>query len=136
MRVRLLVALDKSKGLVREAEGSVVRIVVAGPDQPHVDEVMAMQCSARPDIYLRHVHLGVWVRMDKYAGGPFQSILESAHTLLTPDNTHSLIFVEPVKTATPFQWRSHTITVDNYLEVANSEGSNIQHHDTCSTIIL
>ena len=63
MRVRLQVALDKTRGLVREAEGTVVQVAVNLLDQPLVDHALDALGAQKPDIYLKHLPLGVWVRM-------------------------------------------------------------------------
>ena len=59
MRVRLLVALDKTRGLVREAEGTVVQVAVNPLDEPLVDHAFGALGARKPDIYLSHLPLGV-----------------------------------------------------------------------------
>ena len=110
MRVRLLVALDKTRGLAREAEGMVAQVAVNPLDQPLVDHAFGALGAQKPDIYLKHLPLGVWVRMDKYNGAPFQDTLQAAHATLLPSVTKSLVFVEPMKTMNPFKWRGHVVT--------------------------
>ena len=63
MRVRLLVPLDKRRGLVQEAEGDVVQVAVNPKDQARVDEAFAQDNPTDP-LYLEHVPLGLWVRFD------------------------------------------------------------------------
>lgn len=110
MRVRLMVALDKDRGLVREAEGVVVHVVINPLDQPLVDHAVGALGAKKPDIYLKHVPLGVWVRMDKYNEAPFQQKLQKVDAGLLPSVTDSLVFVESMKTIKPFKWRDHVVT--------------------------
>ena len=58
MRVRLLIALDKARGLVREAEGLVVHVAVNSLDQPLVDHARGALGAKKPDIYRKHLPLG------------------------------------------------------------------------------
>jgi hypothetical protein len=109
MRVRLLVAIDKTKGLVQEAEGVVVHVAVNPKDQARVDDAFADVAGQR-GVYLEHVPLGVWVRMDKYTGSPFKKELQEVDGDLTPSLTDSLVFVEPTQTLMPFKWRGHSVT--------------------------
>ena len=61
MKMRLLEALDVTKGLVKDAEGVFVDLVCHPLDQDHVDAAMA---SGAERIYLKHLPLGIWLRMD------------------------------------------------------------------------
>ena len=56
-------ALDLAKGLVKDSEGDVVHIVVNPLDQAMVDEA---ERNGADTIYLRHLPLGFWVKMEKY----------------------------------------------------------------------
>ena len=51
MPIRLMDALDLDKGLVKDAEGEIVRIVINPVDQPLVD---AAQAAGNRYVYLRH----------------------------------------------------------------------------------
>ena len=108
MRVRLLAPLHKSKGLVQDAEGTVVHVAVNPKDQAAVDEALAPD-SSKKEVYLKHVPLGLWVRFDKYVNSPFQQELGDADASLTAPLTQSLVFVEPSKPERPFKWRGYTI---------------------------
>lgn len=108
MKVRLLVPLDKQKGLVQEAEGVVVHVAVNPKDQARVDASFAQAAPTDP-LYLEHVALGLWVRFDKYTGAPFQRKLRQADATLTEPLTQSLVFVEPSSTMIPFKWRGHSV---------------------------
>ena len=108
MRVRLLVPLDKRRGLVQEAEGDVVHVAMNPKDQARVDEAFAQDNPTDP-LYLEHVPLGLWVRFDKYVGAPFQRELRQADSTLTEPLTQSLVFVEPSSTMFPFKWRGHSV---------------------------
>ena len=65
MHVRLLQHIDLARGLVKDAEGTVVHVEINPAD---ADEVESARHDRRP-AYLRHVPLGVWLRMAKYRGG-------------------------------------------------------------------
>ena len=109
MHVRLVVALEKTKGLVQEAEGIVVHIAENPKDQARVDAALA-DPTAQPHVYLEHVPLGIWVKMEKYTGAPFAKKLEGVDSNLTPSLTDSLVFIEPMKTVMPFKWRGHSVS--------------------------
>ena len=105
MWIRLLEALDLARGLVKDAEGRIVDIVVNPLDQDAVDAALrAGHCQ----VYLRHLPLGFWVRMEKYNGAPFRSILEGHDDTLTPDLTGPLVFIEP-RTSDPFIFRQYKV---------------------------
>ena len=106
MQIRLLEALDLVNGLVKDAEGRIVDVVVNPLDQDLVDEAFATGAS---QIYLRHLPLGFWVRMDKYKGAPFKQILEDHDDTLTAAVTESLVFIE-ARTSDPFVFRDHKVT--------------------------
>lgn len=106
MRVRLLAALDLRNGLVKDAEGEVVHVAVNPLDQREVDAAMA---SGGGVVYLRHPPLGIWVRMNKYTGAPFAKRLQRADASLDPEQTRSLVFVEP-RTSDAFVFRNHRVT--------------------------
>ena len=73
MKIRLLEALDVSRGLVKDAEGEVVHIACHPSDQDYVDAAMATGADA---IYLKHLPLGFWVKMDKYDSCPRADLLD------------------------------------------------------------
>ena len=98
MMIRLLEALDLANGLVKDAEGQIVDIVVNPLDQEAVDEAFANGAS---QIYLRHMPLGFWVRMETYTAAPFVDILEDHDGSLTSDVTKGLVFIE-ARTSEPF----------------------------------
>ena len=108
MRVRLLTPLDNQRGLVLEAEGVVIHVVVNPADQPRVDAAFA-QDSPKDPLYLEHVPVGLWVRFDKYTGAPFHRELLQADESLTENVMQSLVFVEPSRTLRPFTWRGHSV---------------------------
>jgi hypothetical protein len=105
MRIRLLEALDLANGLVKDAEGEVVHIVSNPLDQDEVDAAMS---SGADTIYLRHLPLGVWVRMGKYTGAPFCKTLLDQDDSLLPSHTQSLVFIEP-RTSKAFIFREHKV---------------------------
>jgi hypothetical protein len=107
MRVRFLAPLDKTKGLVQEAEGVVVHIAVHPQEQDSVDAAFA---SNAKQLYLTQVPLGLWLKMDKYTGAPFVQLLQDTDATLSPAVTDSLVFLAPTATVRPFKWRDHTIS--------------------------
>ena len=92
--------LDLANGLVKDAEGQIVDIVVNPLDQSAVDEAFANGAS---QIYLRHMPLGFWVRMETYTAAPFVDILEDHDGSLTSDVTKGLVFIE-ARTSDTFKW--------------------------------
>ena len=106
MRVRFLDALDLGSGLVKDAEGEVVHIAAHPLDQEDVDAAMA---TGGGTVYLRHLPLGLWVRMDKYTGAPFCKRLQRHADGLSPALTQSLVFVEP-RTSDAFDFRGYRVT--------------------------
>ena len=60
-------------------------------------------------VYLKHLPLGVWVLMDKYADAPFTRQLHEADGTLHAELTKSLVFVEP-RTSESFLFRGHRVT--------------------------
>ena len=106
MHIRLLEALDLVNGLVKDAEGQIVDVVVNPLDQDLVDEAFATGAS---QVYLRHLPLGFWVRMEKYKDAPFKRILEDHDDTLTAAVTESLVFIE-ARTSDPFTFRDHKVT--------------------------
>ena len=106
MRIRLLQALDHENGLVKDAEGDIVNVVVNPLDQIDFDAAIE---QGIPQVYLRHVPLGFWVRFDKYSRAPFGKHLCDCDPSLTPDRTASLVFIEPT-TSAAFKWREYTVT--------------------------
>ena len=106
MRIRFLEALDLEHGLVKDAEGDIVDIVINPLEQARVDE--ALQCCAER-IYLHHLPLGFWVKMEKYAESPFTNFLKQCDDTLGLEQTKSLVFVEP-RTSEPFVFRQYKVT--------------------------
>ena len=105
MRVRFLEALDLANGLVKDSEGEVVEIVVNPLDQDMVDEAAR---NGTDKVYLRHLPLGFWVKMEKYKHAPFGDLLEKHEQSLDRDRTKSLVFVE-ARTSEPFTFRTYKV---------------------------
>jgi hypothetical protein len=101
MKVRLLQTHGLGTGLVNDAEGEVVNIVLDSLDQAEVDADIA---SGADTIYLRHLPLGFWIRMVKYTRAPFCNALRQLDDSLLPSDTQSLVFIEPT-TSKPFVFR-------------------------------
>ena len=74
LQIRLLQALDLGNGLVKDAEGQIVDIVVNALDQDVVDSALA---DGAQQMYLKHLPLGFWVKMDKYTGSSCTELLEA-----------------------------------------------------------
>ena len=106
MHVRLLEALSINDGLVKDAEGEIVEIVVKPLEQDLVDDARA---SGSRLIYLRHLPLGFWVLMSKYRSAPFVSHLQDFDDGLIDSNTRSLVFIEP-RTSDAFNFRDFRVT--------------------------
>ena len=105
MQIRLLEALDLEHGLVKDAEGQIVDIVVNPLDQEAVDTAFANGLS---QIYLRHLPFGFWVRIEKYTAAPFKTILEEHDDSLTAASTESLVSIE-TRTSEPFEFTENKI---------------------------
>ena len=103
MRVRLLSAIDKKKGLVTGAAGTVVHIEVNPKDQDLVDAAFREDAPTEP-VYLRHVALGMYVRFDKYKGSPATRLLSNAVEPWPESFTDNLVFLEPSSTEQPFKF--------------------------------
>ena len=109
MRIRLLHHMfkyDRSRGLVKDAEGDVVKVVLDPREEEGVRNAIA---DGRSQIYLRYLPLGIWVRMCKYDSAPFCDTLEEHDARLASASTRSLVFVEP-KTAEPFLFRGFRVS--------------------------
>ena len=106
MRIRLLEALDFKNGLVKDAEGQIVHIVVDPQDQDDIDKA---ERDGEKRIYMKHLPLRFWVRMEKYSGAPFADDLERHDDSLTGDLTGPLVFIER-RTSEPFTFRSFRVT--------------------------
>ncbi len=91
MRVRLLETLDKERGLVKNAEGVVVRILHNPADDELVQEAWRNR-SQSPRIYLAHLPLGFLLKMDNYTSAPFSHVLADQSPQLTPAATCGLVF--------------------------------------------
>ena len=98
MRMRLLEALDVKKGLVKDAEVVLVDVVYHPLDQDHAEAAVA---SGAERVYLKHLPLGIWLRMDKYDQSPFAADELGA-------DSKRLVFVEP-KTSDIFLFRGHKV---------------------------
>jgi hypothetical protein len=96
MQIRLLEALNLAEGLVKDAEGQIVEVVVNPLDQGYTED--------DKQVYLRHLPLGFWVKMDKFKGSPCKAILEDHDDTLTSDVTESLVFIE-ARTSETFTFR-------------------------------
>ena len=105
MRIRLLEHLNVGRGLVKDAEGEVVHVAVNPRDEAEVDGAKAEKRPA----YLRYLPLGVWVRMDKYKGGPFGDKLAERDGTIDASDAARLVFIEP-QTSSPFDFRRHKVT--------------------------
>ena len=101
MRIRLLEALDVKHGLVKDAEGEVVHVACHPLDQDYVDAAMA---SGAEMIYLKHLPLGVWVKMDKYENCPSMEFLDGEQS---PAMRH-LVFIEP-QSSDVFMFRDYRV---------------------------
>ena len=106
MSLRLLSHLDLEQGLVKDAEGEVVHVVVNPADEGLVEAALA---AGKPHVYLKHVPVGFWVKMKKFGGAPFGDILEAAVDGLPRSAAESLVFLEP-HTSAPFKFRGHVVT--------------------------
>ena len=105
MKIRILPPHVLANGLVKDAEGEVVNIVINPLDQEEVDGDIASEADT---IYLRHLPLGVWVRMAKYTKAPFCKALRQMDDSLLSIDTQSLVWMEP-RTSNPFCFRGHTV---------------------------
>ena len=110
MRVRLTEQLDKAHGLVKNAEGVVVRVEVDPRDQEAVDKAATDGAEPAQEIYLRHLPLGIWLRMDKYTNSPCATVLEKELPgAFAVEHTDSLYFLQPASTFMPFKWRGYAV---------------------------
>ena len=121
MRVRLLNAIDKKKGLVTGAAGTVVHIEVNPKDQDLVDAAFREDAPTKP-VYLRHVVLGMYVRFDKYKGSPATRLLSNADEPWPESFTDNLVFLEPSSTEKPFKW-----SYSNSHYLVHRVGWNLTH---------
>jgi len=108
MHVRLTDSLCKDNGLVKNAEGIVVRIEVDAHDEDRMLEAFA-DPAAHPVVYLTQVPLGVWLKMEKYDEAPFIDLLTGAGHLAHAE-AESLVFLGPTTTLMPFKWREYKVT--------------------------
>ena len=106
MKVRLTESLCKEKGLVKDAEGIVKRIVVH-PDDEEMAARAFKEVSSGNDtrVYLTQVPLGIWLRMDKYDEAPDAEHIAESTNLASAD-VQSLLFLEPTKTMMPLHGAS------------------------------
>ena len=82
----------------------VVDLVYHPLDQDHVDAAMA---SGADTIYLKHLPLGIWLRMDKYDQSPFVNDDLGA-------DAKRLVLVEP-RTSDVFVFRGHQVKRTGFL---------------------
>ena len=68
--------LDKTRGVVKDAEGVVVRVEIDPRDQEAVDAATAAADAHEQGVYLRHMPLGIWLQLDKYTNSPCAKVLE------------------------------------------------------------
>ena len=110
MRVRLTEHLDKAHGLVKDAEGIVVRVEVDPRDQESVDAAAAAGAGKAREVYLRHLPLGIWLRMDKLTNSPCVEVLEEERPgMFDSTDTDSLYLLLPSSTILPFKWREYAV---------------------------
>ena len=64
MRFRLLDTIDKKRGLIEDAEGTLVHVAHNPADGELVAAAWAHRTAA-PRVYLRHFPLGLWLLMDE-----------------------------------------------------------------------
>jgi hypothetical protein len=105
MKIRILKPHVLGNGLGKDTEGEVVNIVINPLDQEEVDADIASEADT---IYLRHLPLGVWIRMAKYTRAPFCKALRQLDDSLLPCDTQSLVWME-LRTSHPFPFRGHTV---------------------------
>ena len=110
MRVRLTEHLDKAHGLVKDAEGIVVRVEVDPRDQESVDAAAAAGAGKAREVYLRHLPLGIWLRMDKLTNSPCVEVFEEERPgVFDSTDTDSLYLLLPSSTISPFKWREYAV---------------------------
>jgi len=107
MRVRLTESICKAKGLVKDAEGVVMKIVVHPQDEEMAAEAFNADTPGTT-VYLTHVPLGIWLQMDKYDEAPDVEHLAQA-TNLSDSDVQSLVLLQPTQTLRPFKWRQYQI---------------------------
>jgi len=103
MRVRLTESICKAKGLVKDAEGVVMRIEL----DPKDEELAANAFNAESPgamVYLTRVPLGIWLQMDKYDDATdVEHLAQTAN--LSDSDVQSLVLLPPTQTMMPFKWR-------------------------------
>ena len=110
MRIRLLEHLSLDKGLVKDAEGEVVHVAINPKDEGVVERAKADKGPA----YLRYLPYGVWVRMDKYKGGPCGKKLKELDDSIDAENAAGLVFIEP-QSSSPFDFRKYKVTRTGFV---------------------
>ena len=98
--------MDTSRGLVKDAEGVAVHIAVHADDQQKYDEALAAGVGV---VYLRHVPLGIWLRMGKYKSDSFGDCLVRQCSEMSQEHASRLVFVEP-RASAAFTFREYTVT--------------------------
>ena len=126
MRVRLLDHIDQQHGLVKDAEGTIVEVVVDGEaDQARVEDA---EGNHGAQVYLSRLPKGIWVRMDKYSDAPFADILQDHDDRLTKDLTGPLVFLEP-RASKAFKYHGK----DNISHEVTRTGFPISHAQVITT---
>ena len=126
MRVRLLDHIDQQHGLVKDAEGTIVEVVVDGEaDQARVEDA---EGNHGAQVYLSRLPKGIWVRMDKYSDAPFADILQDHDDRLTKDLTGPLVFREP-RASKAFKYHGK----DNIWHEVTRTGFPISHAQVITT---
>ena len=83
----------------------MVRVEVDPRDQEAVDAAAASGVGHAQEIYLRHLPLGIWLRMDKYTNSHCAKVLEEDQPgAFAAEHTDSLYWLQPTTTTKPFKW--------------------------------
>jgi len=110
MVVRLTETVCKEKGLVKDAEGTIVRIEFDPRDEDLFKAAFLLEGAGDGEpVYPRYMPLGMWLRMEKYEEAPFAERL-SSQTNIEVDAAQSLLFLSPTTTLMPFSWREYKVT--------------------------
>ncbi len=117
MRVRLLETLDKKTGLVKNAEGTIVKII----HDPLDDALVAQAWSnnvGNETIYLTRLPQGIWLRMDAYESAPFVDLLMEHAPGIDRRKAAGLVFLEPTTPRGHFTWRELLGSTNWFLHLA------------------
>jgi hypothetical protein len=112
MHFRLLAALDIDKGLVKDAQGEIVHVVINPADQALVGAAVA---AGKQFVYPKYLPLGIWARMKKFKQAPFSDALNDPSDGRPTSLRESLVFIQP-HTASPFKLRGPRV-ISWYLYV-------------------